>query len=315
MRSVKILLCCLLLVSACSPQEESPAETLSSAVLFEGARLIVGDGSEPLENSAFLVENGRFTQVGAAGEIPLPAGAARMDLTGKTVMPAIVDAHKHVANTREDLVDLLEQFAYFGVGAVLSLGLDGGDLAFQMQGETIPGAARMRTAGPGITAPEPGRSEVPHWVTSEEEARAAVQELAGQQVDWIKIWVDDRNGQYEKLSAPLYGAVIDEAHSNDLTVAAHIFALEDAKGLLEAGIDAFAHSVRDRDVDDEFVAMIQERPDVFLIPNLPGRGVADDMSWLSGSLPAEEVERLQAASTDRPAAQESFGIQAVTWTG
>ena len=310
MRSVKILLCCLLLVSACSPQEESPAETLSSAVLFEGARLIVGDGSEPLENSAFLVENGQFTQVGAAGDIPLPAGAARVDLTGKTVMPAIVDAHKHVANTREDLVDQLEQFAYFGVGAVLSLGLDDGDLAFQMQGETIPGAARLRTAGPGITSPEPGRSEVPHWVTSEEEARAAVQELAGQQVDWIKIWVDDRNGQYEKLSAALYGAVIDEAHSNDLTVAAHIFGLEDAKGLLEAGIDAFAHSVRDRDVDDAFVAMIQERPEVFLIPNLPGRGVADDMSWLSGSLPAEEVERLQTASTDRPAAQESFGIQA-----
>ena len=320
MRSLKAVSChftCLLglvsitLVSAaaCTPgTEETPPA--ANVTVFEGARLILGDGSDPIDNGAILVQDDRITGVGGMGQLEVPAGAARVDLTGKTVMPAIVDAHKHVADTREGLVDQLEQFAYFGVGTVLSLGLDGGDLAFQIRNETSPGAARLRTAGRGITAPEPGRSEVPQWVTTEEEARTAIQELAEPQVNWVKIWVDDRNGQYEKLSPALYSAVIDEAHSHNLPVAAHIFALEDAKGLLEAGVDAFAHSVRDRDVDDEFVAMIQERPDVFLIPNLPGRGVVDDMSWLSRSLPVEEVERLQAASTDRPAAQESFGIQA-----
>ena len=299
----------LVSAAACTPgTEETPPA--ANVTVFEGARLILGDGSDPIDNGAILVQDDRITGVGGMGQLEVPAGAARVDLTGKTVMPAIVDAHKHVADTREGLVDQLEQFAYFGVGTVLSLGLDGGNLAFQIRNETSPGAARLRTAGRGITAPEPGRSEVPQWVTTEEEARTAIQELAEPQVDWVKIWVDDRNGQYEKLSPALYSAVIDEAHSHNLPVAAHIFALEDAKGLLEAGVDAFAHSVRDRDVDDEFVAMIQERPDVFLIPNLPGRGVVDDMSWLSRSLPAEEVERLQAASTDRPAAQESFGIQA-----
>ena len=247
----------------------------ANVTVFEGARLILGDGSDPIDNGAILVQDDRITGVGGMGQLEVPAGAARVDLTGKTVMPAIVDAHKHVADTREGLVDQLEQFAYFGVGTVLSLGLDGGNLAFQIRNETSPGAARLRTAGRGITAPEPGRSEVPQWVTTEEEARTAIQELAEPQVDWVKIWVDDRNGQYEKLSPALYSAVIDEAHSHNLPVAAHIFALEDAKGLLEAGVDAFAHSVRDRDVDDEFVAMIQERPDVFLIPNLPGRGVVE----------------------------------------
>ncbi len=126
----------------------------------------------------------------------------------------------------------------------------------------------------------------------------------------VKIWVDDRNGMYEKLSPTLYGAIIDEAHMHNLRVTAHIFALDDAKGLLRAGVDAFAHGVRDRDIDEEIVELFKERPNVFLVPNLPDRGVAVDMSWLGETVPAEELQQLQAASTDRPAVQETFGIQA-----
>jgi imidazolonepropionase-like amidohydrolase len=225
-------------------------------------------------------------------------------------MPAIIDAHKHVAVERDPLVDQLQRFAYFGVGTVMSMGLDAGDLASQVRNETIPNGARLRTAGRGITSPEPGRSEVPYWIKTEAEARTAVQELATRKVDLVKIWVDDRNGQYQKLSAALYGPVIDEAHKNNLRVAAHIFALDDAKGLMRAGLDAFAHGVRDKDVDEEFMTMLRERPTVVLIPNMPDRGVAADMSWLSGSIPADELAQLQSRSTDRPPAQQAFGIQA-----
>ena len=299
----------LFLPMACSPATvDTPPAT--DVTVFEGARLILGDGSEPIEDAAFMVQDGYFTLVGRRGELNAPDGAERVDLTGKTVMPAIVDAHKHAAGDREALVDQLQRMAYYGIGAAISMGTDDGDLAFQVRDETIPGAARLLTAGRGITSPEPERSEVPYWVTSEEEARTAVQDLAARDVDLVKIWVDDRNGRYEKLSPALYGPVIDEAHTHNLRVAAHIFALEDAKGLLRAGLDAFAHGVRDMDVDDEFVELVLERPNVFLVPNLPGRGVAADMSWLSGTLPADEVARLQEASTDRPAAQEGFGIQA-----
>jgi imidazolonepropionase-like amidohydrolase len=182
-------------------------------------------------------------------------------------------------------------------------------VAFEVRGRDIPGAARLRTAGRGITSPEPGRTDVPYWVTTEAEARQAVTELAASKVDWVKIWVDDRDGKYKKLSPELYRAVIDEAHKNGLRVAAHIFALEDAKGLLAAGIDAFAHGVRDRDVDDEFIAMVKERPQVVLIPNMPGRGVPDDYAWLAGSIPAAELEKLQAATANADA-QKAFGIQA-----
>ena len=278
--------------------------------VFEGARLIVGDGAAPIENSAFIVANNRFTQVGRRGQLNVPAGATRVDLTGKTVMPAIVDTHTHMPVTRDALVDSLQRKAYYGVGVVMSLGQDTGDVAFQVREETIPGAARLRTAGRGITMPEPGRTEAPYWVSTEAEGRKAVQELAARKVDIVKIWVDDRDGKYKKLSPALYGPIIDEAHKNKLRVTAHIFTLEDAKGLLRAGIDGFAHGVRDKDIDDEVVALFKQRPNVFVVPNLPDRGVKDDLSWLSDSVPAGELAKLQAAATDRPAVQQTFGIQA-----
>ena len=300
----------LILATGCSTPETVEAPQATAVTVFEGALLIVGDDSEPIEDAAFIVENDRFTAVGRKGQLDVPAGATRVDLTGKTVMPAIIDTHKHLAGTREVMGDQLQHLAYYGVGVVMSLGLDVGDLAFQVREETIPNAARSRTAGRGITAPEPGRSENPYWITSEDEARTAIQELAERRVDLVKIWVDDRNGQYEKLSPALYGAIIDEAHKHNLRVTAHIFALEDAKGLLRAGIDAFAHGIRDRDIDDEIVELFRERPNVFLVPNLPDQGVAMDMSWLSDTVPAEELQQLQEASTDRPSVQEAFGIQA-----
>jgi imidazolonepropionase-like amidohydrolase len=147
-------------------------------------------------------------------------------------------------------------------------------------------------------------------VQTEAEARKAVQELATQKVDIVKIWVDDRNGQYKKLSPELYRAIIDEAHKAGLRVTAHIFALEDAKGLLRAGIDAFAHGIRDKDIDDEVVTLFKQRPNFVVVPNLPDRGVVADYGWLKGSLSAGEIQKLQAAATDRPAVQATFGIQA-----
>ncbi len=281
-----------------------------SATVFQGARVIVGSGGAPIDNAAFVVENGRFVQVGRADQVKAPAGAAKVDLAGKTVMPAIVDTHTHLATTREELVNQLQGKAYYGVGVAMSLGTDTGDVAFQVRNEIIPGAARFRTAGRGITMPEPGRSDAPYWITTEAEARKAVQELAARKVDFVKIWVDDRDGKYKKLTPPLYGAIIEEAHKHKLRVTAHLFTLEDAKGLLKAGIDAFAHGVRDRDVDDEFMALIKARPQVVLVPNLPDRGVAADLSWLSDTVRPDELKKLQAGATDRPAAQQAFAIQA-----
>ena len=286
-----------------------PIQAQPAATVYEGARLITGDGSAPIADSAFVVENGRFTAVGRKGQIKVPAGAARVDLTGKTVMPAIVDAHKHLSVKRDELVDQLHHLAYYGVGAAMSLGQDTGDVAFQVRAETIPDAARLRTAGRGITAPEPGRTTAPYWVKTEAEVRKAVQEDAAKKVDIIKFWVDDRDHTVTKLSPELYRAGIDEAHKHHLRTIAHIYYLEDAKGVLRAGIDAFAHSVRDKDIDDEFLQMMKAKPSIIVDPNLPDRGVRVDRSWLRDGMPAAEFQKLQAESKDDPKAQAFFGIQ------
>lgn len=299
----KTLLACTLGLAAATVTAQN------TVTVFDGARVIVGDG-RTIDNATIVVQGDRLTQVGPAASIKAPAGATRVSLAGKTVMPAIVDAHVHTSTTEAALVNDLQQRARFGVGAALSLGLDGTEAAFVQRDKIVPTLARIYTAGRGITAPEKGRSEVPYWITAPEEGRKAVRELAAKRVDIIKIWVDDRDGKFPKLTPPLYSAVIDEAHRNQQRVTAHIFSLEDAKGLLKAGVDSFAHGIRDRDVDEETVGLFKARPNVVLIPNMPDRGVAADYSWLRGSIPDGALQKIQAGATDRPQAQQTFGIQA-----
>jgi len=297
-----------LAVASASTQVRPP--DAGAVTVFEGARLITGEPRAAIENATFVVSGNRFQQVGRTGEVRIPAGATRINLAGKTVMPAIIDTHTHLSTTREELTLDLRRRAFYGIGEVMSLGMDKGDMQFEMRANPLPGAPRYFLAGRGITAPEPGRTDVPYWVTTEAEARRAVQELSAQKVDIVKIWVDDRNHMYKKLSPELYTAVIDEAHKRGLRVTAHIFELADAKGLLRAGIDAFAHGVRDRDIDDEGIALFKAHPNVMVVPNLPDRGVVTDMSWLKESIPAAELQKLQDAATDRPEVQKTFGIQA-----
>ena len=296
------------LVAFLAPFFAQMSEASAQAVAYEGARLIVGDG-RVIENATVVVDGERVAQVGAAGEVRVPAGAKRTSLAGKTVMPMVIDTHVHVSATREAVVRDLKLRAYYGVGAALSMGTDPYEM-LDLRGHSIPGAARFLSAGRGITMQEPGRSTVPYWINTTAEARKAVEELAARKVDIVKIWVDTREGKYKKLSPELYGAVIDEAHKRGLRVTAHIFDLEDAKGLIRAGIDAFAHGVRDQDIDEELVAMFRQRPNLVLTPNLPERGVAVDVGWLRAGLSPKEFAMVEAANTDRPLAQAFYGIQA-----
>jgi imidazolonepropionase-like amidohydrolase len=297
----------ILVFSLCTLSAGLLAQT--DTTVFEGARVIVGDG-RVIDNATIVVNGGKIAQVGPAAQVKAPANATRVSLTGKTVMPTIVDTHVHTSQTRDALTQDLTRRAFYGVSAAMSLGQDTEAAPFEIKAMPIPGAARFFSAGRGLTAPEPGRTMAPYWITTAAEGRKAVQEQAARKVDIIKIWVDDRDGKFMKLTPELYGAVIDEAHKNKLRVTAHLFTLEDAKGLWKAGIDAFAHGVRDRDVDEEFLSMVKKRPAFVLVPNLPDRGVKTDLSWLKDSLPAPELQKLEAGNTDRPEAQKAFGIQA-----
>ena len=282
---------------------------IAQVTAFEGARVIVGDGRAAIENATVVVNGARIVAVGPAASVMVPAGATHVNLAGKTMMPMIIDTHTHLSTNRDALIRDLKQRAYYGVSAAQSMGTDMGDL-LPVRSEIIPGAARYFSAGRGFSGPEPGRPNVPYWVTSEADARKNVQANAALKVDIIKVWVDDRDDKYMKLTPAIYGAIIDEAHKNGLRVTAHIFELVDAKGLLRANVDAFAHSVRDRDVDDEFMGLVKQHPNLVVNPNLPDRGVKTDIAWLRPSLPAADFQKVEAENVDDAKAQTAYGIQA-----
>jgi len=233
---------------------------------FVGARLFDASGRPPIERAVLLVEDGRIVAVGAG--VSVPAGAERVDLAGRFVIPGLVNAHGHVGETRglragaelysrENVLDHLRLYARYGVTTVVSLGGDR-DEAFRVRDEQATPAldrARLQVAGPVVDA------------TTHEAARAQVAALVAKKPDWVKIRVDDNLGTVPKMPPAAYRAVIEEAHRGGLRVAAHLFYLEDARELLASGVDFLAHSVRDKDVDPAFVAALKRRG-ICLCPTL-----------------------------------------------
>ncbi len=281
----------------------------SRITAYEGARLIDGKGGAPLDNATVVIDGAKIVAVGRTGEVQVPAGATRVSLAGKTVMPMIIDAHVHLSQSREGILTDLKRRAWFGVSTVFSAGTDKYE-NLDLRAKVEPGSATFLSAGRGITMPEPGRITVPHWINDEAEGRKVVAELAAQKVDMVKVWVDTREGKFKKVTPEIYAAIIDEAHKRNLRVVAHIFDMEDAKGLIKAGVDVFAHGVRDRDIDDEVIALFKSRPGIVLTPNLPERGVKVDMSWMKAGLPADEFAKLEAQNVDSPKLQAFHAIQA-----
>ena len=320
---IRILTCCVIVAVTCVSTASLQVRN-DGPILFEGARLIPGDGSGPVENSAFIVEGDALTWVGARGERQPPAGARRVDLSGKTVMPALIDGHNHIglidehdgsnskANyTRDNLVDHLQRYAYYGVAAGLSMGLEADqELAYQLRDEVIPDAARFLTVGKGIAATpiagptgEP-RLGIPYGARTEQEGRHHVEELHARGVHFVKIWVDDRNGQVPKIRPEVYRAIIAEAHARGMEVLAHLSrtsALADAKDLYRAGVDGFVHLVRDRDVDGEYLAMVKSHPKVWSGPNIPVPLTRDTIASLAETLPPTEITNLRKSVDEREA--------------
>jgi imidazolonepropionase-like amidohydrolase len=303
-----MVFCCFAFLAGSLLNAGRQSQQIGEATLFEGARLIVGDSSPTIENAALLIERGKILRVGQSGKITTPRGTVRIDVRGKTIMPALINLHGHVGYqkelsyaaenyTRENILDQLNRYAYYGVGAVMSTGTDVGDLPYELRSEPHSGAL-FRTAGRGFAAPNAGPGAeamraAPYGVTSEEGARIAVRELAAKKPDFVKIWVDDRNGTVEKLSPALYRAIITEAHKHNLRVMAHVFYLTDAQDLVRSGVDGFLHLVRDEEMDDRLIALMKERR-VFVTPNLSlseRATYAEKPPWLDDPFLAATVSR------------------------
>ena len=209
---------------------------------FTGLTLIDGTDRAPLANATILVRNGRVIAAGAANTVTIPAGAERIALNGKTVIPGLINAHGHVTDAARDL----RTYAAYGVTTVFSLGDEPAGVFAARADQATPALDRTRVflAGPVLAPKTP------------DEARALVAGVAAQKVDIVKIRVDDNLGTTQKMPPEVYRAVIDEAHRLGLRVAVHLFYLADAKSVLAAHADYIAHSIRDLDVDAEFVGAL-----------------------------------------------------------
>jgi len=223
---------------------------------FVGARIFDGTGKAVIEKGTIVVVDGRIVAAGPSNKVKVPKGAQTLDVSGKTITPGLINAHGHVSDvegkrtgaTEESVARQLGVFARYGITTVLSLGGEEAP-AFKLrdsQGTPALTRARIFVAGPVIAG------------ANAEEARQMVDKVAAMKADFIKIRVDDNLGTTKKMTPDVYRAVIDESHKRGLRLFAHYFYLDDAKDLLRSGADFLAHSVRDKPVDDEFIALLKQ---------------------------------------------------------
>lgn len=234
---------------------------------FVGATLIDGTGATPIDRSVLIVEGGRIQAVGVQGEVEIPEEAERVDLTGRTIIPGLINSHGHVGDvrglearqySRENVLDQLGRYARYGITTVVSLGDDreeGVRVRDEQEQDSTLNRARLYVAGPVLNPSSP------------EEALTQVQRIAELGADWAKFRIDSNLGAAQKMTPETYQKLIEEAHRHNIPVAAHVIELADAKAAVRAGVDFIGHSVRDVAVDDELIALLRERR-VCLTPTL-----------------------------------------------
>jgi imidazolonepropionase-like amidohydrolase len=270
----------MLLVAACSDPQSGGEPAAGAEVTFiSGATLIPGDGSAPVEAANILIENDVIRQIGQKGEIRPPRTALMLDLEGKTIAPLLINLQGYpglsnagtfgASNYKRDLLSAdLSRYAYYGVGAVLAFGTDADGLAIQVRdqqrSEGAHGAA-LYTSGRGLapkgTFPSADLGSMPLRVATEAEARKAVSDMSDSKVDVITMWVND------SFQPAAYRAAIDEAHTRNLKIFADTPNLAIAKDLVRSGVDALVGSIRDREVDTEFISLMKEK-NIALAPAL-----------------------------------------------
>lgn len=277
------------LAAACGGGADAPADATGDVTVLTGARLIDGNGGEPIENAVIVIRGDRIESVGEAASVTIPDGAEQIDLTGKTIMPGMIALHVHLALTESladnaanfndaNIANKLAQWGQYGVTHAVSMGWDKPTvwdvIDRQRNNGEFPGA-RLYSVGRGFGVPggyppnQPGaEGELDVYrPTSPEDARSSVQELASHNPPFVKLWVDHHFNTYPTFEPAIFTAVVEEARAQNLRPVAHIHTLEDAHALIDAGAAGLMHSVRDAAVDD---AIIQKMVggNVFLVPTL-----------------------------------------------
>jgi len=278
-------------------------------VVLEDVLLIDGTGAKAKPHQSIVIEDGKIARIVAAPHVTdPPTGAQVIQLAGKTVMPGIINGHGHLGLTKgtvttpenyteENIAAQLSQYERYGVTTMMSLGMNK-DLLYKIrkkQDQGTIGGASILTADHGIGTPggapkmnvEPGRLYRPKTAP---EAREDVREMVARKPDLIKIWVDDNMHSLPEPNLAVFGAAIDEAHKNQMRVAAHVFYQADAKTLLADKVDILAHSIRDEPVSKQTIKAMKAQK-VYYIPTLELEEAfftfAEKPAWMNDSFFSE----------------------------
>ena len=251
------------------------APASAETTILSNVTVIDGTGKPAAPNSGIVMTDGKIAWVGPMSQLKAPKGATTRDLSGKYVIPGIIDSHVHVGMMKDVTQDVkfydranvetdLKIYAAYGVTAVAVAGTDK-DVIFDIRNDlrkTRPTMARVFTSGQGLVfkGGYGGLFGLNVPVSTPEEARKAVAAEAAKGVDFIKMWVDDEREMIpNKMPYEITKAAIDEAKKRKIKVWAHVYYLEDAKELARQGVDGFAHIVRDKDVDQELIDLMKSK--------------------------------------------------------
>ena len=221
----------------------TPAPDGAGGLALVGAQLIDATGAPPVADSVVVVRDGRIVSAGPRDTTPVPDGAETLDVTGKTIIPGLVNLHVHYREGPQEIERQFRSQLYYGVTTARSIGSDSPErVAHLLESAGRPDAPRTYTAGTGFSYPGGFNAAGRNAPTTEEEARELVRNQIALGVHFIKMWVNAVAEPGLKIPPEIRAAIIDEAVQNGAIPVAHIDDEADGRQLVEAGLRDFLHS-------------------------------------------------------------------------
>lgn len=257
-----------------------------------GSTLINSNGDKPIANAVLLINGNRIEKTGQQGKVKIPEGAEIIDITGKYVIPGLIDSHVHFFQsgglyTRPDAIDLrivmpyqdeLDQIkkrlprtfaSYLAAGVTAVADVGGPMLNFNIRDQAYNSgmAPRVVIAGPLISTVANPKLDIGDppivKVSSNEEVDQLVSQLSEKKADLIKIWFIVSPQLNFEDNLKLIKRTIDQSHAKGIRVAVHATQLATAKESVKAGADILVHSVDDKEVDAEFIKLLKQHGTIY----------------------------------------------------
>jgi imidazolonepropionase-like amidohydrolase len=259
-------------------------------LVIEGATALVGRELRALPDAVVVVEGDRIVDLGPRGATEIPDGARRVDASGLTLLPGLIDAHVHIgfANPRDVVRG--------GVTTVRDLGWPPESIwplversrSPDFDGPSILAAGQILTTEGGYPtraewAPEGTGLVVP----GPPDAAEAVEQQVMSGATVIKVALNPPVGP--TLDRATLGAIVYAAHRRHLRVTGHVFGLEELDKALDAGMDELAHMLMSPErIPEATLGRMVDRG-MTVVPTLSVRFGADRETAV------ENLERLRAA--------------------